>query len=102
MSANPTYGMNDTTAFQTPIAAATTYQLGEAPTRIGLTITNLGAGVVNMTSGGEASASFGYPLQSGQTISYQNPESCPKSFLSFFAIANATLCFVVTTERLNV
>jgi hypothetical protein len=98
MSGKSLYPMNTTTAFPQPFLINGIYQLPEAPTRLGLTITNLGPGVVNMTSGGEASATFGYPIAVNQTLSFQNPESCPKSYLSFFAVAVTTLAFIVTTE----
>lgn len=61
-----------------------------------LAIKNLGAGVVTIAFDQEAGPSS-YQLQANEVITFQNPESCPQSYVKAYAIAAASVAFIAVT-----
>ncbi len=100
--ANP--AKNSTTTFSqtlTVIATDDNQRIMQIPAdnmRIGLVVKN-GGGACQMRIGAEATATDGYPIAINEILpSFNHPDSCPKGFISFYALATTTLSFVITSQ----
>ncbi len=75
------------------------YQLGPDPKRIGLVLKCTGAGGINVAFGQEATANYGYAMASTDApLVFNQPDSCPKQFITFYALATSAISFISTSE----
>lgn len=96
----------ETKAYEAIIAAQTasqpTFQIPANEKRSGLYLLNTGGNAARIAFGEEASASTGIPFASNQSIFWQNPQGCPKSFVSFFSVLGTTFSVIEVTDNRGV